>query len=200
MRTASGHVMWPSMRRLSTAFQSEPISIPTNKTISLDQSRKKTPLKARRSVTDQLDKWHDPVGGKLSDKLVLTRPGKDLPSQIPSTKKGSPSPVRARPTPVQSTLNATSAVPRQGKQLRGKQIEDAHQLRLNYNKLLQWQFVNARGVKALSAQKEIAEVRSLYRLCIGKLDVKFGTSRYGPLCKDVQIWAYGYVVKPWNNP
>jgi QWRF family len=151
------------MRRLSTAFQSaEPISVPTNKTIFLEQTRKKTPLKARRLVTDQLDRWHDPVGGKQSDKLVLARLGKESLSQIPSTKRGSPSPVRARPTPVPSALNATSAVSIQGKQLRGKQKEDAHQLRLNYNKLLQWQFVNARGAKALSTQKEITEVRTLY--------------------------------------
>ncbi|KAF3339143.1 QWRF motif-containing protein 8 [Carex littledalei] len=123
--TASGHMMWPSMRRLSASFQSEPISIPTNKNSCVDQNKKKTPLKTR----------------KLSDKPVLSRP----------------SPVRARPTPVQSALSATSAGARQGKQLRGKQIEDAHQLRLNYNKLLQWRFVNAREAEALSAQKEIAE-------------------------------------------
>lgn len=127
----------------------------------MDQNRKKTPLKTRSSVTEQLDRWRTPVGGKLLDKPVLTRPGKNSPSQIPSTNKGFRSPVRARPTPVQSALSATSAAARQGKQLRGKQVEDAHQLRLNYNKILQWRFVNAREAKALSAQKEIAEVRKL---------------------------------------
>ncbi|KAJ4801878.1 QWRF motif protein (DUF566) [Rhynchospora pubera] len=161
MRSASGHLMWPSIRRLSSAFQSESSSIPTNKTTSLDQIRKKTPLKVRSSGTDKLDRWHTPVGGKLSDKSVSTRPGKNLSSQIPSTNKGSPSPARTRPTSVESTLSAPSTVPKQGKQLRGKQVEDAHQLRLNYNRLLQWRFVNARRVEALSAQKEIAE-GSLY--------------------------------------
>ncbi|KAJ3677177.1 hypothetical protein LUZ60_002901 [Juncus effusus] len=159
--------MWPSMRSLSSAFQSERISIPvTNKS--------KTPLKGRTSVSDQTEnsspraaRWQPSIGGKVPvAKTVGTKTKKvvPLPSLVPTkvvpvpVSKVSQSPARVRATPVQPAINAVGFIAdlKKGKR-KPSQIEDAYKLRIVYNKLLQWRFVNSRNTEALSVQKENSE-------------------------------------------
>ncbi|XP_058067713.1 AUGMIN subunit 8 [Magnolia sinica] len=84
-----------------------------------------------------------------------------------SSSRGMVSPSRTRPsTPSANSVTSRSssstsvlsfiADVRKGKK-GASHIEDAHQLRLLYNRYLQWRFVNARADVALSIQKVSAE-------------------------------------------
>ncbi|XP_074280843.1 AUGMIN subunit 8 [Silene latifolia] len=107
-----------------------------------------------------------------SEKGVRSRcvSGSRLPS--PSKTKGTPSPSKTRPsTPVRGTspsrirpsspTRQPSSSPasvlsfvadiKKGKKI--NQLEDAHQLRLLYNRQLQWRFANARADSALYIQR-----------------------------------------------
>ncbi|KAK1292388.1 hypothetical protein QJS10_CPB17g00172 [Acorus calamus] len=90
-------------------------------------------------------------------------------SSSSSSSRGMPSPARMRPTTPFPSANSTTSRPsssssvlsfttdvRKGKK-GANQIEDAHQLRLLYNRNLQWRFMNARAGYALSIQKVTAE-------------------------------------------
>ncbi|KAK1276204.1 hypothetical protein QJS04_geneDACA003863 [Acorus gramineus] len=97
-------------------------------------------------------------------------PNRDLfSSSSSSSSRGMPSPVRMRPTTPFPSANSTTSRPsssssvlsfttdaRKGKK-GANQIEDAHHLRLLYNRNLQWRFMNARADSALSMQKITAE-------------------------------------------
>lgn len=76
------------------------------------------------------------------------------PSRVRSLVPGTP---RSNLNTVPSILSFAADI-RRGKAGENK-ILDAHVLRLLYNRLLQWQFVNARADAANSAQKLNAEVR-----------------------------------------
>lgn len=78
------------------------------------------------------------------------------------------SPSRIRSTSTSSQSNSSTSVLsfiadfRKGKK-GANQIEDVHQLRLLYNRYLQWRYTNARADAALDIQKETAE-RTLYNV------------------------------------
>lgn len=91
----------------------------------------------------------------------------------PSSSRGMLSPLRMRPSalfPLASTVisqsNSISSVlsfiadVRKGKK-GANLIEDAHQLRLLYNRYLQWRLVNAQTDTALAIQNVMAEVGSM---------------------------------------
>ncbi|KAK9271382.1 hypothetical protein L1049_026972 [Liquidambar formosana] len=95
-------------------------------------------------------------------------PSKLATSSTSSPMRGMPSPTRARG--IAGTLSSNlsnmpsilsfAADVRRGK-MGENRIEDAHLLRLVYNRLLQWRFVNARADAALLVQTMTAE-KSLY--------------------------------------
>ncbi|GAB4852306.1 hypothetical protein Ancab_016498 [Ancistrocladus abbreviatus] len=95
--------------------------------------------------------------------------GSTLLSEKSSTSRALASPTRVRNGIVGATDNNISSTPsvlsfaaevRRAK-VGESRIGDAHLLRLLYNRLLQWRFVNARAEAALSVQKLHAE-RNLY--------------------------------------
>ncbi|KAJ6362135.1 hypothetical protein OIU78_002525 [Salix suchowensis] len=86
----------------------------------------------------------------------------------PSTPPTGVSPSRIRPSSVSSQVNnSTSVLSFIADFKRGKKgasyIEDAHQIRLLYNRYLQWRFANARAGAVLYIQKVTAE-RTLYNV------------------------------------
>ncbi|KAJ8560798.1 hypothetical protein K7X08_022658 [Anisodus acutangulus] len=88
---------------------------------------------------------------------------------VPSTPSKGPSPSRIRPSSPsrQQPKTATSVLSfiadiKKGKKA-GNHIEDVHQLRLLYNRQLQWRYANARSDAALHAQKVKAE-KTLYNV------------------------------------
>lgn len=99
-------------------------------------------------------------------------------SATSSPSRGMPSPSRARG--VASTLSSNlsnmpsiltfAADVRRGK-MGENRIEDAHSLRLLYNRLLQWRFVNARADAALLVQTMTAE-KSLYKAWIATSELR----------------------------
>ncbi|KAL3535144.1 hypothetical protein ACH5RR_003605 [Cinchona calisaya] len=81
-------------------------------------------------------------------------------STVPSR---GPSPSRSRPSsPSRQSSNPTSVLSFIADIKKGKKtvnhIDDAHQLRLSYNRQLQWRYTNARADAALNSQKEKAEL------------------------------------------
>lgn len=80
----------------------------------------------------------------------------------PSPSRGA-SPSRTRPSsPSRQSSSSTSVLSyiadlKKGKKV-ASQIEDVHQLRVLYNKQLQWQYVNAQADAALNSQKLTSEV------------------------------------------
>lgn len=82
---------------------------------------------------------------------------------VPSTPSRGPSPSRIRPSsPSRQPKTSTSVLSFIADIKKGKKaanhIEDVHQLRLLYNRHLQWRYANARSDAALHAQKLQAEV------------------------------------------
>lgn len=80
----------------------------------------------------------------------------------PSPSRGA-SPSRTRPSsPSRQSSSSTSVLSYISDMKKGKKvashIEDAHQLRVLYNKQLQWQYVNAQADAALYSQKVTSEV------------------------------------------
>lgn len=130
----------------------------------------------------ELSKVVSSTGGASSDSLerplLTTRPTRSQSSPMrglrnpPASNKatrGGPSPSRIRPSSpsspsssVSSRSSCSSSVlsftpdVRKGKK-GANQIEDAHQLRLLYNRHLQWCLVNARAEATFSIQKSMAE-------------------------------------------
>ncbi|XP_060171740.1 AUGMIN subunit 8 [Lycium barbarum] len=88
---------------------------------------------------------------------------------VPSTPSRGPSPSRIRPSSPsrQQPKTATSVLSFIADIKKGKKaanhIEDVHQLRLLYNRHLQWRYANARSDAALHAQKVKAE-KTLYNV------------------------------------
>jgi len=87
----------------------------------------------------------------------------------PSTPPTGVSPSRIRLSSVSSQFNnSTSVLSFIADFKKGKKgasyIEDAHQIRLLYNRYLQWRFANARAGAVLYFQKVTAEVVIIYRL------------------------------------
>lgn len=85
----------------------------------------------------------------------------------PAPSRG-PSPSRSRPSsPSRQSSNPTSVLSFIADIKKGKKtanyIEDAHQLRLLYNRQLQWRYANATADAVLSSQKEKAEL-TLYSI------------------------------------
>ncbi|XP_059285490.1 AUGMIN subunit 8 [Lycium ferocissimum] len=88
---------------------------------------------------------------------------------VPTTPSRGPSPSRIRPSSPsrQQPKTATSVLSFIADIKKGKKaanhIEDVHQLRLLYNRHLQWRYANARSDAALHAQKVKAE-KTLYNV------------------------------------
>lgn len=96
-------------------------------------------------------------------------PNRSLNSSINSAFRGMPSPMRMRNGVASMLSNDVCSTPsilsfaadiRRGK-VGENRIEDAHELRLLYNRQLQWRFANARAEAAQLVRTETAE-RSLY--------------------------------------
>ncbi|XP_068648322.1 AUGMIN subunit 8-like [Aristolochia californica] len=132
-------------------------SVP-NKLLSLGSSELgSSTIRATRTQSSPLPALHLPPS---PTKVTLTSP---------TFSRGSQSPCRTRPSSPftsansmvgrsissASVLNFTADI-RKGKKGRN-QIEDTHQLRLLYNRYLQWRFLNARADTTLAIQSIMAQ-------------------------------------------
>ncbi|XP_020205101.1 AUGMIN subunit 8 [Cajanus cajan] len=151
-------------------------------------------LRPQKSVTaTATDKAGLAFGGVRSHSL--SAPGSRLPSPIrtsvlSSSSSRGVSPSRSRPStppsrgvspsrirPTNSTIQSNSSISvlsfiadfKKGKK-GAAYIEDAHQLRLLYNRYLQWRFANARAEAVLYIQKAIVE-KTLYNVWITTLSL-----------------------------
>ncbi|KAL4181657.1 hypothetical protein AMTRI_Chr12g272240 [Amborella trichopoda] len=129
------------------------------------------------------------VSGRTSSTLRLSRSHPASPSKAASTtssSRGMASPTRTRvglltPFPsansvgTRTTGSSPSVLSFVADVRKGKkglsQIEEAHQLRLLYNRHLQWRFVNARADTALSIQQVTAEML-LYNVWFNTSDLR----------------------------
>ncbi|GFP99864.1 QWRF motif-containing protein 8 [Phtheirospermum japonicum] len=148
--------------------------------LSLDGGASKPLLKSSSDLLIQIsrddDQMQRPGSSGSSDRALSNRtPGSR--AQSPSVSRGvSPSrakpvitpsrgssPARGRPSsPSRQPQSSTSVLSFIADIKKGKKaanhIEDVHQLRLLYNRHLQWRYVNARTCAALQSQKVKAEV------------------------------------------
>ncbi|GAB2291541.1 hypothetical protein Dimus_025795 [Dionaea muscipula] len=96
---------------------------------------------------------------RTSTSRGMASPSRTRPSS-PTPSRG-PSPSRIRPSSPTRQPNATSVLGFIADIKKGKksanQLEDAHQLRLFYNRYLQWRFANARADDAIFIQKVTVE-------------------------------------------
>ncbi|KAK6156629.1 hypothetical protein DH2020_010877 [Rehmannia glutinosa] len=181
----------PSIRRLSLDGTSKPL--PKSASDLLMQISRDDSVKEwlnGNSVDDRSLRAQRPGSSSSSDRtslvngaaraLSLPTPGSRPPS--PSVSRGvSPSraraatpssrgtsPARVRPSsPSRNPQNSSSVLSfivdiKKGKKA-ANNVEDVHQLRLLYNRHLQWRFANARSDAALNSQKAKAE-KMLYRV------------------------------------
>uniref|UniRef100_A0A803M8X5 AUGMIN subunit 8 n=1 Tax=Chenopodium quinoa TaxID=63459 RepID=A0A803M8X5_CHEQI len=106
-----------------------------------------------------------PSPSRTSISKVTPSPSKTRPS-TPTQSRGA-SPSRIRPSsPTRQPSSTTSVLSFVADIKKGKktnQLEEAHQLRLFYNRHLQWRFANARAEAALYIQKLTAE-QTLYNV------------------------------------
>ncbi|KAL5988176.1 hypothetical protein ACLOJK_035939 [Asimina triloba] len=109
------------------------------------------------------------LSSPLKGPLRHPSPSKLMVSSAFSPSRGLPSPVRTRNSSMGAVINQPTNAPsilsfvadvRRGK-MGENRIEDAHALRLLYNRHLQWRIVNARADAAMSTQRVTAE-KNLY--------------------------------------
>ncbi|XP_042065358.1 AUGMIN subunit 8-like [Salvia splendens] len=102
-----------------------------------------------------VSKWIVPSRGKAANSSGGSSPARKRPSS-PAQKRPS-SPAWIRPSSPTRKLQSAASVfsfftdIKHGK--KAKHIEDVHNLRLLYNRLLQWRYANARSDDALQSQK-----------------------------------------------
>ncbi|XP_077216959.1 AUGMIN subunit 8-like isoform X2 [Tasmannia lanceolata] len=122
---------------------------------SISSERASLAARPSRTLSSPLPGLHPPSPSKAT---LASSPSRAMlsPSRTrPSTPFPSASTVSSRSSSSTSVLSFVADV-RKGKK-GGSHIEDAHQLRLLYNRYLQWRFVNARADVASSIQKVTAE-------------------------------------------
>ncbi|CAN4122573.1 unnamed protein product [Withania somnifera] len=138
-----------------------------------------------------------PRGVPASRGLRPASPSKALTPSANSALRGMPSPTRARIGAIGSISNNPCIIPsmlnfaadaRRGK-VGENRIVDAHELRLLYNRHLQWRFVNAQAEAALRAQTTTAE-RNLYNAWLTTLKL-----RHSVKSKRVQLQLLRHNVK-----
>lgn len=107
-----------------------------------------------------------PSPSRTSISKVTPSPSKTRPSTPTQSRGTSPSRIRSASPTRPSTSTTTSVLSFVADIKKGKktnQLEEAHQLRLLYNRHLQWRFANARAETALYIQKITAE-QTLYNV------------------------------------
>ncbi|XP_068652397.1 AUGMIN subunit 8-like [Aristolochia californica] len=137
----------PSLSRISAS----------NKLLSLGSSELgSSTIRATRTQPSPLPALHHPP----LIKVPLTSPTSSRGSQSPSRTRPS-SPVASANSMIGRSISSASVLNFTADIRKGKkgtnQIEDAHQLRLLYNRYLQWRFVNARVDTTLAIQSIMAE-------------------------------------------
>ncbi|KAG6673295.1 hypothetical protein I3842_16G104100 [Carya illinoinensis] len=146
-------------KSLSTSLSDRIRSItPAVRSQSLPSSRSQPPSPCKTSaVSPSFSRGVSPSRSRPS-----TPPGGIIPSRIRSSNSS---------TQSNSTTSVLSFIADVKKGKRGTSyIEDAHQLRLLYNRFLQWRFANARAEAVLHIQKVIAE-RTLFNVQNNMLDL-----------------------------
>lgn len=139
---------WPSMRSLTSAFQSETISIPITKKdkssvgITNPSENRRTLIEKKKKITTNTIVFPD-----KQSKVVDHRRWPNVAVVAPMTITNMPS---------LHSLTYIADV-RKGKKTRNN-IEEAHRLKVSYNRYLQWRFVNARSEDAISIKKITMEV------------------------------------------
>lgn len=168
----------PSARRLSLDGATRPLE-KSSSDLLMEMSRD---VSVRRSVDDFSLRMQRPSSSSSSDRTRLSNAAaRALSSPVPVSRPSSPSltrgvsPVRGKvvssssrgPSPARARPSSPSRQPQgQGKasvlsfiadikqgQKAANQIEDVHQLRLLYNRHLQWRFANAQADAASFYQK-----------------------------------------------
>ncbi|KNA19515.1 hypothetical protein SOVF_060980 [Spinacia oleracea] len=106
-----------------------------------------------------------PSPSRTSISKVTPSPSKTRPSTPTQSRGASPSRIR-QSSPTRQSSSTTSVLSFVADIKKGKktnQLEEVHQLRLLYNRHLQWRFANARAESALYIQKFTAE-QTLYNV------------------------------------
>ncbi|GAB4838122.1 hypothetical protein Ancab_027651 [Ancistrocladus abbreviatus] len=134
--------------------------------LNSSSSSERTALATPAARSQSLPGSRLPSPNRTSISRGMASPSRTRPS-TPTPSRGT-SPSRMRPSsPTKQSSNTTSVLSFVADIKKGKkganQLEDAHQLRLFYNRYLQWRFANAHADAALRAQKVAAE-RTLYNV------------------------------------
>ncbi|GAB2267493.1 hypothetical protein Dimus_002476 [Dionaea muscipula] len=127
---------------------------------SSSNSSEKTVLATPAVKTRSLPGSRFPSPSRTSTSRGMASPSRTQPS-TPSTPSSGTSPSRIRSSSPTGQPNTTSVLSFIADIKKGKKganrLEDAHQLRLFYNRYLQWRFANARSDDALFLQKFTVE-------------------------------------------
>ncbi|XP_020213882.1 QWRF motif-containing protein 2 [Cajanus cajan] len=148
---SSGKVLLSSTttRSLSVSFQGESFRITVNKA--------KAATNAVSAPKPRNSPSHSPRGGVINSRgqVSFTRPAS--PNKASSATRGlSPSRLRNGASPNEPSILSFAVDVKRGR-VGENRIVEAHSLRLLYNRLLQWRFVNARAYLHLSAQNSNAQ-------------------------------------------
>ncbi|MCD9639730.1 hypothetical protein HAX54_024438 [Datura stramonium] len=180
--------LMPSLRRLSLDGYSKPLQKSSSDLLSLVSVDDNSLSMQKSTYWTSLDRTVS--GNPVARSQTVSAPGSRLPSpnkasvlsssasrgvspsrtkSVPSTPSRGPSPSRIRPSSPsrQQPKAATSVLSFIADIKKGKKaanhIEDVHQLRLLYNRHLQWRYANARSDAALCTQKVKTE-KTLYNV------------------------------------
>ncbi|KAK1417152.1 hypothetical protein QVD17_26274 [Tagetes erecta] len=143
-------------------------SDPVSTRLEYDNMQKKSNLissssSARSQSLAATGAWL-PSPNKQSSSASKLRPVSPAPSRRPSPSRIRPSsPLRQPCNSNRVSVLTFVADIKKGKKVTD-QIEDAHYLRLLYNRQIQWRYVNASAEAALNSQKLTAQ-KSLYNVC-----------------------------------
>ncbi|CAN4113250.1 unnamed protein product [Withania somnifera] len=178
----------PSLRRLSLDGYGRPLQKSSSDLLSLVSADDNSLSMQKSRPSTSSDRTV--LGNPVARSQTVSAPGSRLPSpnkasvvsssssrgvspsrikSVPSTPSGGPSPSRIRPSSPsrQQSKTATSVLSFIADIKKGKKaanhIEDVHQLRLLYNRYLQWRYANARSDAALHTQKVKTE-KTLYNV------------------------------------
>lgn len=140
---------WPSMRSLTSAFQSETISIPITKKD-----------KSSVGITNSTENRRSSIEKKKKKTATNTTAFPDRESKVVDHRRWpsvtTVTPITTTNMPSLQSLTYIADV-RKGKKTRNN-IEEAHRLKVSYNRYLQWRFVNARSEDAMAIKKITMEV------------------------------------------
>lgn len=143
---------------------------------SLERSKLMNPAIRSQSLPIQSSRPPSPNKASVTSPSVSRGVSPSRAKGVTTVPSRGPSPSRSRPSsPSRKSSNPTTVLSFIADIKKGKKtvnyIEDAHQLRLLYNRQLQWRYANASADAALSSQKEKSEL-TLYSVWRSTSDLR----------------------------